>query len=137
MVAISVDTPEQSKALQATFAEKEGLEIPLLCDPTHAAVKAFGVYDHPHKIALPSIVILDPRGAIAWRYSGSSVFDRPDEAGLIARVKQLAAELRQEWALPFLGAGNKGPFPHGWPVPTRPLAPRPFLLPFSGGMQSP
>lgn len=91
MVAISVDSPEQSKALQATLAEKGGLDIPLLCDPTHSAIKAFGVYDYAHKIALPSIVILDRKGAIAWQYSGSSVFDRPDEVALVARVKELAA----------------------------------------------
>lgn len=93
-MAISVDSPEQSKALQATLASKEGLEIPLLCDPSHEAVKAFGVYDHAHKIALPAIVILDRKGVVAWQHSGSSVFDRPDEAALIALVKQLAS--RQE-----------------------------------------
>jgi peroxiredoxin len=91
MVAISVDSPEKSKVLQATLADKGGLEIPLLSDPEHEAVKAFGVYDHAHKIALPSIVILDRRGVIVWQHSGSSVFDRPDEVALVARVKQLAS----------------------------------------------
>lgn len=92
LVAVSVDRPEDSKALLARL-KQEGtpLEFPLLCDPSRAAVRAMGVYDAAHDIALPSTMILDRGGKIAWKYVAESIMDRPAEDELISALKRLVS----------------------------------------------
>jgi peroxiredoxin len=93
LIAISADSPEQSRALIAKLdARGHALEFPLLTDPDRAACKALGVYDKDHDIALPAIVILDRKGKIAWTYAGENVFDRPEEAELIQTLQGLSTK---------------------------------------------
>jgi peroxiredoxin len=92
LAAISVDAPEDSAALAAKLAEDGGpLGFPLLCDPTRAAAKAFGVYDSEHDIALPAILILGRDRRVAWKYVGESVFDRPAEKDVVAALDRIVA----------------------------------------------
>lgn len=92
LVAISVDPPEKTRAMLAGRAEAgEALTFPVLCDPTRAAVEAYGVHDRAHDIALPATVILDRQGRVAWKYVGESIVDRPDEAAVLEALRALAA----------------------------------------------
>ena len=92
LVAVSVDPPKDSKALLARMrSEGHPIEFPLLCDPSRAAVKAMGVYDAEHDIALPSVLILDREGKVAWKHIGESIVDRPAEEELIAALKRLGS----------------------------------------------
>jgi peroxiredoxin len=91
-VAVSVDEPPDTAALLDRLAgEGTPLAFPLLCDPSRAAVKAFGVHDRDHDIALPAIVLLDAQGRVAWRHAGTSIFDRPDEDELARRARGLSS----------------------------------------------
>ena len=90
IVAISVDTPAQSTDLLARMAsEGTALTFPLACDPSRESVKAFGVFDVAHDIALPSTLILAADGSIAWKYVGGSVFDRPTGDAVVAALRAL------------------------------------------------
>ena len=90
LLAISVDTPDKTQGMLDMLKQKEmALPFPVVCDPTKATVKAHGVYDHAHDIALPAILILDKAGKVAWKYVGESVFDRPEEAELVATLTRL------------------------------------------------
>lgn len=66
------------------------LGFPVTCDPDREASKAFGVYDAPHDIALPAILIVDRAGKVVWSYVGENVFDRPEEAQLLETLRALA-----------------------------------------------
>ena len=90
LVAVSVDSPKDTKAMLARMkSEGHPFEFPLLCDPSRAAVKAMGVFDAAHDIALPSVLILDREGKIAWKHVAESILDRPAEEELIAALKRI------------------------------------------------
>ena len=90
LVAVSVDAPKDSRALLARLKDEgHPIEFPLLCDPSRAAVKAMGVFDAEHDIALPSVLILDREGKVAWKHIGESLVDRPAEEELIAALKRM------------------------------------------------
>ena len=65
LAAISVDTPERSRAL----TQQLGLAFPLLCDPSRAAVRAFAVFNEREKggIAYPSTFVLDRDRTVRFR----------------------------------------------------------------------
>jgi hypothetical protein len=48
------------------------------------------VYDAAHDIAIPSVLILDRQGKVAWKYIGESFIDRPEEEDLVTALKRLA-----------------------------------------------
>ncbi len=88
--AISVDKPEESRAFAKKLEDGERpLGFPLLCDPSRAAVKAFGVYDSEHDIALPAVLILNRDGKIVWKYVGDNMTDRPAEDAIVAELRRL------------------------------------------------
>ncbi len=90
-MAISVDEPAEAAGMLERQKEAgPALTIPVACDPSREAVKAFGVFDHAHDIALPATLILDREGKVAWKYIGETVMDRPEEDALIATLKKLS-----------------------------------------------
>jgi peroxiredoxin len=67
VVAISVDSPEDSRSL----CQSRGYTFPFLSDPNAVAIRAFGVL-HPHgredghDIARPAEFLVDQAGTIRW-----------------------------------------------------------------------
>lgn len=63
MIAVSVDTAEDSKAL----AEKLSVTFPIIADTDRELTKAFGVYDQGNDIAWPAVFVVNGDGTVAWR----------------------------------------------------------------------
>ena len=67
-MAISVDSPEQSRDLSA----KAGYTFPLLSDPNAETIRRYdlvhpGAGEHGHDIARPAEFLLDRNGIVRWR----------------------------------------------------------------------
>jgi hypothetical protein len=79
LAALSVDTPERSRAL----AEQLGLSFPLLCDPAREVVRAFGVFNEKENggIAYPATFVLDRQRTVRFR-SLDRLASRVDLGGL-------------------------------------------------------
>ncbi len=93
LAAISVDEPAEATKMLKRLEPKGGpLGYPIYCDPTRAAVKAFGVHDAEHDIALPATLILAPDGTIVWKYVAKDQSDRPEEDAVLERVRALRAK---------------------------------------------
>jgi peroxiredoxin len=65
LAAVSVDTPDRSRAL----AEQLDLPFPLLCDPSRDTVRAFGLLNAAEKggIAFPATFVLDRDRVVRFR----------------------------------------------------------------------
>lgn len=85
LYAISVDPPDVSK----TFAEKiasDGkglLNFPLLSDPDHKVIDAYGLRDPAYEgqqfygIPHPAVYVIDKAGSVAWAKIESNYKERP------------------------------------------------------------
>ena len=85
LYAISVDPPDVSK----TFAEKiasDGkglLNFPLLSDPDHKVIDAYGLRDPAYEgqqfygIPHPAVYVIDKAGRVAWAKIESNYKERP------------------------------------------------------------
>ena len=67
IVAISVDSPEESR----TLARSQGYTFPLLSDPHADAIRAYGIFhakggEGGRDIARPAEFLLDRSGTIRW-----------------------------------------------------------------------
>ena len=77
VVAISVDSPEESRRLTQT----QGYTFPILSDPKAKTIRAYGVF-HEHggeegrDIARPAEFLLDEAGTIRWVNLAESVLAR-------------------------------------------------------------
>jgi peroxiredoxin Q/BCP len=60
VIGASVDSVKAN----AGFAQKHGLRFPLLCDPDHVVVAAFGVEKQPGGSARRTTFLIDPDGAL-------------------------------------------------------------------------
>jgi peroxiredoxin len=88
-VAISVDTPEQSRDL----CHKAGYTFPFLADKNAAIIRRYGVLHekagmHGADIARPAEFLVDRNGVVRWRNltEGFRVRARPDEILAAARA---------------------------------------------------
>lgn len=66
------------------------LDIPLYSDPSRAAVKALGIYDYAHDIALPAVLVLGDSSEVVWKYVSDSIFDRPTEEAVLEAIRATA-----------------------------------------------
>lgn len=102
LFAISVDPPEAGKELAAKLAAdgKGEINFPLLSDPNHQTIDAYGLHDPAYDgeklagIPHPAVYVIDLKGKIVWAKVESDYRERPtnDEIrtvlnGLKARVK--------------------------------------------------
>ena len=77
MVAISVDSPEESRKL----AEARGYTFPFLSDPDAKTIRTYGVV-HEHggengqDIARPAEFLIDETGTIRWENFSESIISR-------------------------------------------------------------
>jgi len=83
IVAISVETLETSTRL----AQKTGIEYPILADPEHRAIEAYGVYNLlGDSRAAPSVFVVDEQGIIVWRYVGQNAQDWPSNEQILGQL---------------------------------------------------
>jgi peroxiredoxin len=80
ITAISVDTPEQNKAM----IDKLVLPFHLLSDPEgDRAIKSYGVWNEQGRIAIPSIVVVTQDHTVRYVYRGRDFADRPGDAEVL------------------------------------------------------
>lgn len=83
MVGISVDAPEQNRAM----IDKLILPYTLLSDPEgDDVIKAYGLWDADGRVAVPSIVAVGRDGKVRWFYKGRDFADRPMDDELFAAL---------------------------------------------------
>ncbi len=100
VLAVSVDAPEVSLAL----AERLRIDYPLLSDASRKITKAYKALDpesnpffdpdtlHPN-ISKAAVFVVDPDGAIQWKYVSANLHDRPTTKQILDAVKA-ASELQ-------------------------------------------
>lgn len=83
ITAISVDTPEQNRAM----IDKLLLPFRLLSDPDGSlAIKPYGVWNDKAQIALPSVFVVGQDGTIRYQYTGQDFADRPGDDAIFATL---------------------------------------------------
>ena len=89
LAAVSVDTVEES----ADFNHLWHFPFPLLSDTRFQLIDAYGIRDpHGHEgkdISRPSVVIIDPRRIIRYKYVGVSPLDRPEDDEILYILQRL------------------------------------------------
>jgi peroxiredoxin len=88
IVAVSVDTPEDSQRL----AEEKGIYFPLLSDPDRDVMDRYGVADQDDPIAVPAIFLVGQDGTILWRQVGEFIGKRPRPSTLLEVIDAKNAE---------------------------------------------
>jgi len=88
LVAISVDSPEDSKE----FEENKELTMPLLSDPEMKIISAYGVAMKGNDIAVPSVFVVDSSGTIRWFHVGETMMDRPAAEVLLEEAEKLGKQ---------------------------------------------
>lgn len=89
VIAVSSD-PAEDTAEWLAFAR---LPFPLLADPGCEVIRQFGVYDRLHDMALPSVLLIDPDGRVAWKHVGTDITDRPEADALLNEVRRQAQKI--------------------------------------------
>ncbi len=82
VIAVSVDQPQTLARVRA-FAKARAFPFSMLADPGQDAYRLYGVS------ALPTSLLIDSRGVIAYRQEG---FQPGEEAGMEKRIQALLAE---------------------------------------------
>ncbi len=90
VVAISVDSPEESRKL----ATARGYTFPFLSDPDAKTIRAYGVlHEHAaedgHDIARPAEFLVDEKGTIRWENLSESIIARLHPEKALQAVNQL------------------------------------------------
>lgn len=84
IAAVSTETLQASTRM----AQAQGIQYPVLADPEHRVVEAYGVYDLlKDRRAAPSVFIVDSKGLITWRYVGRDSRDRPDSETILHQLR--------------------------------------------------
>jgi len=97
LFAISIDGAEKSKALAAKIAKdgKGDLPFPILSDPGHKTIDAYGLFDTAYVgqgiegIPHPAVLILDKNRKILWAKVESDYKVRPTNADIRAQLDKL------------------------------------------------
>lgn len=85
-MAISTDDAGTS----ATFAPTKAIRFPLLADTDLKVASLYGVAMKGRDVAVPSVIVIRPDGAIAYRYVGEDMSDRPPRAAILGELKKLS-----------------------------------------------
>jgi peroxiredoxin len=83
-VAISVDTPEDSRELVADL----GIRFALLSDSDLRVANAYGVAMAGKDIAVPAVFVVNPDRSIYFRYVGENQADRPSARKVLSKLNQ-------------------------------------------------
>jgi hypothetical protein len=86
IAAVVIDEPGQNAAMVAKLA----LPFPILADPGGVgAIKPYGVWDEPGKMARPASIVLTPDGREVYRYVGVDFMDRPVDEEILTALDGL------------------------------------------------
>ena len=74
LYAVSIDTPEESRSFDKKIAAdgRGGIPFPLLSDPGHRVIDAYGLRDPAYTeqkfdgVPYPTVYIIDKDGRVAW-----------------------------------------------------------------------
>ena len=91
LVAVSVDSPEQSRRV----VDQNRLPFVILADTERHVVRDYGVL-HPNggptgDIAIPAQVLVAPDGHLLWRHVATRIFDRLSPEQVLERVRDSVA----------------------------------------------
>ena len=97
LFAISVDPPDVSKEFAARLATDGHGEMgfPLLSDPDHRAIDAYGLHDPAYDgekfagIPHPAVYVIDKNGIVAWAKVESNYRERPKNEEIRAALDSL------------------------------------------------
>ena len=90
LLALSVDTPEQSRALR----DEQDLPYRLLCDPQREVIRAYGLEHHGggpdgEIIAVPAQYLLLRDGTVAWQFVSRRITQRAAPEVTLAAIATL------------------------------------------------
>lgn len=89
---VLVVSPED-EAEVAAFWEKERMPMPGLVDPGHEVASQYGQrVSKLHMGRLPTMLVLDRRGAVRFEHRGSNMTDIPQNKQLLALLDRLNGE---------------------------------------------
>jgi len=102
LYAISVDTPEVSKSFAEKIASdgKGQINFPLLSDPEHKTIDAYGLRDPAYEgqkvygIPHPAVYVIDKTGRISWAKVESNYRERPVNQEIRAALDALKVKLK-------------------------------------------
>lgn len=95
--AISVDSPAESKQFAEKISAdgKGNISYPILSDPGHRVIDAFGIRDSDYNgqkfegIPHPSVYVIDKDGRVAWARVEKDYKERPINDEVRAALKNL------------------------------------------------
>lgn len=83
IAAIGVETLRVSTRL----AQATGIEYPILADPEHQTIEAYGVYNLlGDGRAAPSVFVVDEEGKIIWKHVGKGKTDWPATESILEQL---------------------------------------------------
>jgi hypothetical protein len=91
VAAVVIDSPQQNAAM----TDKLALPFVMLSDRDRSlAIEPFGVADprDPRELAIPTTVVIGPRGEEVWRRMAFDFAERPEEEEALAVVRSLDLE---------------------------------------------
>jgi peroxiredoxin len=85
LYAISIDQPDESKTLAQKIASdgKGAVNFPLLSDPGHKTIEAYGLVDPAYQgqklygLPHPAVYVIDKTGRVSWAKIESNYRERP------------------------------------------------------------
>ena len=97
LFAISVDPPDVSKSFADKIASdgQGAINFPLLSDPEHKIIDAYGLRDPAYNgqkvegIPHPAVYVIDKQGKVAWARIESDYKQRPTNEELRAALESL------------------------------------------------
>ena len=97
LFAISVDSPDVSKNFADKIASdgKGPVNFPLLSDPEHKIIDAYGLRDPAYErqkiygIPHPAVYMIDKQGRVAWARIESDYKQRPTNEAIRAALESL------------------------------------------------
>ena len=97
LFAISIDDASTSKTFAEKIAKdgKGSVSFPILSDPGHATIDAYGVLDPAYMgqrfegIPHPAVFVLDKNRKIAWAKIEADYKDRPTNAEIRSEIDKL------------------------------------------------
>jgi len=95
--AISVDSPAESKQFAEKISAdgKGGVNFPILSDPGHRVIDAYGIRDPDYNgqkfegIPHPSVYLIDKNGKVAWSKVEADYKERPGTEEVEGALKTL------------------------------------------------
>ena len=97
LFAISIDPPDVSKSFVDKIASdgKGAINFPLLSDPEHKTIDAYGLRDSAYEgqkvygIPHPAVYVIDKQGKVAWARIESDYKQRPTNEEIRAALDRL------------------------------------------------